>query len=133
MSVIDASVIAELLLDWPLARAAERHVFDAPHGAAAPDLLNAEVLNVLRRYERRDLIDARRSREALEDLLDLPIARYPTTAVLERAWTLRLNLTAYDAMYAALADALGVAVVTADGRFAAAARRYAHIPVVLLG
>jgi len=133
VSVIDASVIAELLLDLPLARAAERHVFGAPDGAAAPDLLNAEVLSVLRRYERRDLIDARRSREALEDLLDLPIARYPATAVLERAWTLRLNLTAYDAMYAALADALGVAVVTADGRLAAAARRHAHIPVVLLG
>ena len=88
---------------------------------------------MLRRYERRDLIDARRSREALEDLLDLPIACYPATAVLERAWTLRLNLTAYDAMYAALADALGVAVVTADDRLAAAARRHAHIPVVLLG
>ena len=84
------------------------------------------------RRERRGLLDARRSRDALEDLLDLQIARYPTLSLLERAWTLRLNLTGYDAMYAALAEALGVAVVTADAGFAAAARRYARVSVVFL-
>lgn len=121
-----------MLLGLPLAGAAERHVFDAAEGAAAPDLLNAEILQVLRRYERLGYIDQTRSREALGTLLDLPIARYPTTALLERAWTLRLNLSAYDAIYAALADALGAALVTADARLAAAARRYARVSVVLL-
>lgn len=132
MTVVDASAITELLLGLPLASAAEPHVFDADEGAAAPDLLNAEILHVLRRYERRGVIDAQRSREAIADLSDLPITRYPTMTLLERAWTLRQNLTAYDAMYAALAEALGAPLVTADGRLAAAARSHARIAVVLL-
>jgi predicted nucleic acid-binding protein len=64
--------------------------------------------------------------------VDLPILRYPTLILMERAWALRPNLSAYDAMYAALAEALGVAVITADSRLAIAARKHAHIRVVLL-
>jgi predicted nucleic acid-binding protein len=107
-------------------------VLDATEGAAAPDLLNAEVLHVLGRYERQRLIDAHRSRLALDALIDLPVTRYPTLALLDRAWTLRPNLSGYDAMYVALADALGVAIITTDKRLAAAARRHARVPVVLL-
>ena len=132
MSVVDASAIAELLLGMPLAPAAEPHVFETEEGVAAPDLLNAEILHVLRRYERRGIIDAQRSREAVADLSDLPITRYPTMALLERAWALRQNLTAYDAMYVALSEALGAHLVTTDGRLAAAARAHARIAVVLL-
>lgn len=132
MTVVDASAVAELLLGMPLARDAEAQVFDVETGAAAPDLLNAEVLHVLRRYERRGIIDARRSREAIADLTDLPIARYPTLAMLERAWMLRQNLTAYDAMYVALAQALGAPLVTTDSGLATAARAHAGIAVVLL-
>lgn len=117
----------------PLAQDAEEQVFDAEDGSAAPDLLNAEILHVLRRYERRGVIDAQRSRQAIADLSDLPITRYPTMALLERAWTLRQNMTAYDAMYAALAQALGAPLVTTDARLAAAARAHARIAVVLLG
>lgn len=131
MTVVDASAVAELLLGLPLGSAAEQHVFEA-EGAAAPDLLNAEILHVLRRYERRGVIDTQRSREAIVDLFDLPITRYPTMALLERAWTLRRNLTAYDAMYAALAEAIGAPLVTADARLAAAARAHTRIAVVLL-
>ena len=87
---------------------------------------------MLRRRERRGLLDARRSHEALDTLIDLPILRYPTLILLERAWALRPNLSAYDAIYAALADELGVAVVTADSGLAVAARRHARVPVVLL-
>ena len=88
---------------------------------------------MLRRRERRGLLDAKRSHEALDALIDLPILRYPTLILLERAWALRPNLSAYDGMYAALADELGVAVVTADSALAIAARRHARVPVVLLG
>jgi predicted nucleic acid-binding protein len=119
------------LLGLPLARAAEPHLFGS-EPAAAPDLLNAEVLHVLRHYERRGAIDAGWSRQALEDLVDLPIVRYPTLALLEGAWTLRRNLTGYDAMYAALAAALGAPLVTSDSRLAAAARQHAGVSVVLL-
>jgi predicted nucleic acid-binding protein len=132
VTVVDASVIAELLLGLPLAPAVERHVFEAEAGAAAPDLLNAEILHVLRRYEQRGVIDAQRSHAAIADLADLPVTRYPTMALLERAWALRQNLTAYDAMYAALAEALDAPLVTADGRLAAAARALTRIRVVLL-
>ncbi|CAN5242928.1 hypothetical protein BH18CHL2_BH18CHL2_00560 [soil metagenome] len=131
MTVVDASAVAELLLKLPLGSAAERHVFDGA-GAAAPDLLNAEILHVLRRYELRGIIDAGRSREALADLLDLPITRYPTAALLERAWALRWNLTAYDAIYAALAEALGAPLITTDAKLASAARTHARIAVVVL-
>ena len=95
--------------------------------------MNAEILHVLRHYERRGTIDAGRSREALDDLIDLPIVRYPTLALLEGAWTLRRNLTAYDAMYAALAAALGAPLVTSDARLATAARQHAGVSVILLG
>lgn len=132
MTVVDASAVAELLLGLPLGSAAEQHVFEAEEGAAAPDLLNAEILHVLRRYERRGVIDTQRSREAIVDLFDLPITRYPTMALLERAWTLRRNLTAYDALYAALAEAIGAPLVTADARLAAAARAHTRIAIVLL-
>ncbi len=132
MSVIDASAVAEMLLGLPHADAAERQVFDADGGSAAPDLLNAEILHVLRRYERDGAIDARRSHEAIVILSDLPIARYPTLMLLERAWALRENMTGYDAMYVALAQALAVPLITTDGRLAKAARQHGDIPVVLL-
>jgi len=115
----------------PLASSVETYVTEHS-GAHAPDLLNAEILHVLRGYERRGVIDAERSREVVRDLLDLPIARYPTTVLLERAWQLRANLTAYDAMYVALADALDTRLVTADAGLAAAARTHAGIEVALL-
>lgn len=120
-----------LLLDLPLGREAERHIF-ASGGAAAPDLLNAEAMHAIRDQERRGLFDAGRSRQALEDLLDLPIARYPTLQLVERAWELRRNVTAYDGMYVALAEALETKLVTADGGLARAAQAHARIQVVLL-
>lgn len=77
-------------------------------------------------------IDAERSREAVEALADLPIARYPTLSLLERGWALRRNLTAYDAMYAALAEALGTPLVTTDARLANALRTHTSADAVLL-
>lgn len=129
---MDASAVAELLLGRPLARAVEAYVFDSESGAQAPDLLNVEILHVLRRHERRGVIDPERSRAAISDLSDLPITRYPTIALVERAWALRANLTAYDAMYVALAEALDAPLVTADARLASAARAHTHIEVALL-
>ncbi len=121
-----------LLLRLPLADVAERHVFDSGGRASAPDLINAEVLHALRRFERRGELDAERSAQAIDDLVELPIARYPTIALLERAWRLRRNFTAYDAMYVALAEALDAALVTADEHLASATRARASIVVVLL-
>jgi predicted nucleic acid-binding protein len=121
-----------LLLRLPLADAAEEHVFDARQRSAAPDLLNAEVLHALRRFERRGELDAERSAEAIQDLSLLPIARYPTIALLDRAWALRNNFTAYDALYVALAEALDTPLVTSDERLASAARTHAGVSIVLI-
>lgn len=107
-------------------------VLDSTERAVAPDLISAEVLHALRRYEQRGFIDAGRSRAAMEILSILPIARYPTLPLLERAWTLRPNVTAYDAMYVALAIALETPLATADARLAASARTHGRITVRLL-
>jgi predicted nucleic acid-binding protein len=108
-------------------------VFDSSERAAAPDLLNAEILHAIRRLERRGLVDAAASKGAIADLADLPIVRYPTLSLLEHAWLLRANLSAYDAIYVALAVALDSALVTADAGLASAARRYGGATVSLVG
>lgn len=121
----------ELLLRLDLADSAERFVF-SDGGAAAPDLLNAEVLQEIRLRERSGRMDSARSREAVEDLLALPITRYPTLQLLEAAWDLRHNFTADDAMYVALAKALEAPLVTADGPLTRAATTHSGIDAILL-
>lgn len=71
--------------------------------------------------------------DAIERLGQLPIARYPTVGLTKRAWHLRHNFTAYDAMYVALAEAVRSRFVTADRRLAAAVREHTAVEVVLLG
>lgn len=90
------------------------------------------MLHAIRRFERRGELDVQRSAEALGDLEQLPLARYPTLTLVERAWSLRENFTTYDAMYVALAEALETPLVTADERLAAAMRTHTDVAVVLL-
>jgi predicted nucleic acid-binding protein len=86
----------------------------------APHLVDLEVLSVLRRHERAGALDGRRVGFAIQDLVDLPIARYPHLPFARRSWELRRNLTPYDAVYVALAEALGCTLVTADARLSRA-------------
>jgi predicted nucleic acid-binding protein len=87
---------------------------------------------VLRRYELRRELDEERCTAALTHLAELRIVRYPTLDLLARAWDLRRNTTAYDAVYVALAEALDTELVTTDARLAAAARAHTNLKVVLL-
>ncbi len=80
------------------------------------------MLSVLRRWERRGEISTVRAQQALQDLAALPIIRYPASAVIDRVWKLRHNLTAYDAQYVALAQKLPAQLLTTDERMAAATR-----------
>ena len=105
-------------------------MFDDGSAAAAPDLVNVEVLHTLRRLERRRYVNTDRIGQAFEDLALLPIARYPTVHLIERAWELRHNFTPYDAVYIALAEALEMPLVTADRHLARAIP--AHTTVVVL-
>ena len=129
MIVVDASVILEILLRTPAAARAEERVFGG-QPAAAPHLLDLEVARVLRRYEAKGDLDAARGREALTDLADFPLTRYPHDLLLPRIWELRRNLTAYDAAYVALAEALGATLVTRDERLAAAPGARATVEVL---
>lgn len=112
--------------------ATEVEPFIARGDGAAPDFLNTELLHVLRTEERRHRIDAERSAAAREAIVGLPIARYPTLPLVRRAWELRHNFSAYDAMYVALAEVLATSLVTADARLASATRAHTDVAVDLI-
>ncbi|MBV9001724.1 MAG: type II toxin-antitoxin system VapC family toxin [Solirubrobacterales bacterium] len=121
MIVVDASTVLDGLLDPGANLYITACLSGAAEPLAAPDLIDVETLSVLRRWERRGEITRTRAQQALGDLQALPVIRYPARALLDRAWTLRHNLTAYDAQYLALAQALPAKLLTTDDRMAAAA------------
>ncbi len=129
MIVVDASVLAPALADDDTDgdRARERL-----HGEqlAAPELIDVEVVSTLRRAARAKRLDERRSAQALADLVALPLRRVPHLSLLARVWELRDNLSAYDASYVALAEALDTVLVTADGRMKRAAGINCEIAVL---
>lgn len=84
--------------------------------AAAPHLLDTEVAHVLRRHVRGGHLEEGRAAEALGDLALLPLRRYPALWLLPRIWELRHNVSAYDATYLALAEALDAPLVTSERR-----------------
>jgi len=113
--VVDASALVELLLRRERAPAVLQAVGDTE--MVAPDVINPEVLWSLRRRERTGSMGADRARQAVEDLLDAPVRRLPTLPLLPTVWTLRANVTAYDACYVALArDSFRSAVTSGHSR-----------------
>ena len=130
MIVVDASALLEALLRTPAAKAVERRLFAPRETLHAPHLLDVEVAQVIRRYAASGEIDSARGRAALADLTDFPLRRYPHELLLPRVWDLRNNLTAYDAVYVALAEALDAPLLTRDQRLAAAAGHHAKVELV---
>jgi len=130
MIVLDASALLEALLRTPAARAVEERLFEPRQTLHAPHLLDVEVAQVIRRYAAKGEIDHERGRAALADLADFPFQRYPHDFLLPRVWDLRNNLTAYDAVYVALAEALDAPLLTRDQRLAAAAGHHARVELV---
>lgn len=130
MIVVDASAVLETLLRTPASTAVESWLFAPSQTLHAPHLLDVEVAQVVRRYAANREIDAERGRTALADLADFPLHRYPHDFLLPRVWDLRNNLTAYDAMYVALAEALDAPLLTRDKRLAAAPGHHARIELV---
>lgn len=126
MIVVDASAILELLLRRPIDRLADR-VLASGETLHVPHLLDVEVAHALRRYATTREISVARGLEALEDLADLPLLRYPHTELLERMWDLRGSISAYDAAYVALAEALDAPLITTDGKLARSHGHHAHI------
>jgi predicted nucleic acid-binding protein len=130
MIVVDASALLEALLRTPAAQAVEERLFEPQQTLHAPHLLDVEVAQVIRRYAARGEIDGERGRAALDDLADFPFRRYPHDFLLPRVWDLRKNLTAYDAVYVALAEALDAPLLTRDQRLATAAGHRARVELV---
>lgn len=127
MIVLDASAAVDWLLLTPAGQRIEKRIFSANESLHAPHLLDLEVTQVLRRLERERMVSAQRAAEAIEDLLDLRIARYPHAVLLPRTWLLRHNLSAYDAAYVALAETLAAPLLTRDNRLASASGHKAVI------
>lgn len=119
MIVVDASVLANAVGD------------DGPDGAVArgalsgndlsvPDLVDVEVVSVLRRRWLAKAMSAKRFAAAVSDLASVPADRYPVLPFMSRAYELRTNVTPYDATYVALAEQLDCVLLTADARLARA-------------
>jgi predicted nucleic acid-binding protein len=130
MIVIDASAILDVLLRTSVAKDVEARLSAAGQTIHAPYLLDVEVAQVIRRRAIFGNIDSKRGLAALSDLSSMPIRRYPHEFLLPRVWELRNNLTAYDAVYVALAEAIDAPLLTRDRRITNAAGHHAQIEVV---
>jgi predicted nucleic acid-binding protein len=118
--VLDASVLAGAVGDDGADGRAARRRLLAEGDVAIPDLADVETVAVLRKRWRSGDLSDRRFKAAVRELLELPIARYPTGPLMTRAYELRANVTAYDACYVALAEGLGCTLLTADARLSRA-------------
>ncbi len=129
MIILDASVVVDLLLQAPDAERVMTRVLsgDSLH---APHLLDIEVAQVFRRHATAGVLDPDRGLRALQLLQAFPMTRYDHGPMLPRIWALRNNLTAYDAAYVSLAEALGGCLLTRDRRLAAAPGHGARIEVI---
>jgi predicted nucleic acid-binding protein len=119
--VADASVLVDWLLGRPQALDAleQELVGREQEPLHAPELAEPEILNALRRLALHGVVTQERAAEAVADLADLRLMRHPHAALRERVWQLRHNLTAYDATYLALAEALDdPMLLTGDGGLA---------------
>jgi predicted nucleic acid-binding protein len=129
--VLDASAAIEWLMKGPAGTKVDRRLFLSPPSTLhVPHLLDVEIAQVLRRYVREKSMTASRGEEALQDLLDLPLNRYPHDILMPRIWELRTVLTAYDAVYVALAELLEAPLLTCDRKIALASGHRATVEVV---
>jgi predicted nucleic acid-binding protein len=118
MIVLDASAAIEVLLATEAGARCAPRLFAPGESLHAPHLIDVEVAQVLRRYSAAGELSEERGRGALADLSAMPLERYPHEPLLQRAWELRRKLTAYDAVYVALAEALEAPLLTRDARLA---------------
>ena len=130
MIVVDASALLEVLLNTSAGSRVARRLFLASETLHAPQLLDLEIAQVLRRYALTRELNPARGLQALEDLADFPLTRYPHDLLLPRIWELRNNINAYDASYIALAEGLAAPLLTRDAALASAAGHHAQIELI---
>ena len=116
--VLDASGAIEFLLNTARGRKVGARLADDVEVVHAPHLIDIEIAHVLRRYVLDGTFDEEHAARTLRHWRQLDVERYPHEPFLDSVWRLRDNVTAYDAIYVALAEALGELLVTADRRLA---------------
>jgi predicted nucleic acid-binding protein len=131
--VLDASALVELILATPTGKSVAARIADPEEGLHTPHLADVEVVQVLRRYVREGDINAETATAALDDLRDLDMQRHAHEPFLERVWELRQNLTAYDAVYVALAELLDGTLLTGDTRLSRAPGVTCDVEVIQAG
>ncbi|MEM1178354.1 MAG: type II toxin-antitoxin system VapC family toxin [Acidobacteriota bacterium] len=129
MIVIDASAMLEVLLATPSGQRIFDRIYADRTAPFAPELLDLEIAQVLRRLCRQGEVSEPRAQTALSDFASLPINRLAHGPFMTRIWELRHNLTAYDAAYVALAEGLACPLLTRDARLAAAPSHRAVVEV----
>lgn len=127
--MVDASAMLEVLLGTETGARVEDRLLWRRESLHAPHLLDMEVAQVVRRYAAAGALTHERGLEALMDLVDFPLQRYPHDILLARIWALRHNVTAYDAAYLALAETLAAPLVTCDAKLGSSPQHEAEIEV----
>ena len=130
MIVVDASAVLDVVLRTAAASPIEERLFADGERLHAPHLIDLEVIQAIRRHRLRDEITEERALHAVELLSVLPLRRHDHRPLADRVWALHRNLTAYDAAYVALAEALDAPLVTRDARLASAPGHRATVELV---
>ena len=128
--MLDASAAVELVLQTPRAERIAARALHPAERLHAPHLIDVEVAQVMRRLVQAKEITATRADLALVDFEQLVIERHAHRPLLRRVWSLRAALSAYDAAYVALAEALAAPVLTCDGKLAGAHGHKAKVELV---
>ena len=129
MIVLDASAAVDWLLQTPAGKRIENRIYSPNESLYAPQLIDLEVTQVLRRLALQKVVPESRADEAVRDLLDLRIHRYAHYVLLPRIWQLRHNFSTYDAAYVVLAEVLHAPLITRDRRLASTSGHAALVEV----
>ena len=116
--VLDASGAVEFLLNTAAGKRLAARLADETEVVHVPHLIDLEIAQVLRRYTRHGTLNARMGMLALDRWRSLDVQRYAHEPFLDRIWALRDNVTVYDAVYVALAEALSTVLYTGDRKLA---------------
>jgi predicted nucleic acid-binding protein len=130
MLVLDASSALEVILTSAKGAMITRMFFRKGEELHAPHLIDIEFAHTLRRLVREKELEPKEAQRALDDFDNLALERHAHTALLPKIWTLRNALSAYDAAYVALAEALDAPLVTCDGRLSRSHGHHADIRLI---
>lgn len=127
--VVNAAGLVEFLLAAESGRSVGRFL-ESGADLHVPEVCDVEIVSAIERWERLGLISSDEAQDALLDYVDMPLIRHRHFRLLGRAYALRDNFSAHDAVYVALAEQFGATLVTTDRRLARAVRRHTAVEVV---